>query len=183
MKKFVLTAMLLVLVVAATPALAQEGLGLYADAAGLSCSVTDLVDGAVKRIYVVHKNSAGASGSEFLVDASSTTLAQFASTVPAGMLSIGSSDTGISIAYQECKIGSFLVLTISFDAFGTTAPCSYVRMLPDPNAVPPVRIWADCNSLTHDFPGGVAIVNEDVTCQCNVAIEQTTWGTIKAMYR
>ena len=181
MKKFVLTAM--ILVVAATPALAQEGLGLYADNAGLSCQISDLVDGAVKRVYVIHNNSVGASGSEFLVDASSTTLAIFASTVPSSMLSIGSAETGISIAYNECKVGSFLVLTVSYDAFGTTAPCSYIRMEPDPTAVPPVRVWADCISITHPFPGGVAIVNVNGGCPCNVATQATTWGTIKALYR
>ena len=181
MKKFVLTAMLLV--VAATPALAQEGLGLFADNTGLSCSVTDLVDGAIKRVYVVHVNSVGASGSEFLVDTSASTMSLFVAAVPAGMLSIGASDTGISIAYQECRIGTFLVLTLTFDAFGTTAPCSYLRMLPDPTAASPVRIWNDCVSIPHDFPGGVAIVNADGTCPCNVATEETTWGTIKALYR
>jgi len=181
MKKFVLTAMLLA--IAATPALAQvEGLGLFADQAGLNCEVTDAVAG-IKRVYVVHLNSIGATGSEFLVDTSASTMALIVASVPAGFLSIGSSDTGVSIAYQECKIGTFLVMTLTFDNFGDSAPCSRLRMLEDPTATPPARIWADCSSQPHDFPGGQAIVNADVTCPCDVATEATTWGTIKALYR
>jgi len=182
MKKFVLiTAMLLA--IAATPVLAQvEGLGLFADQAGLNCEVTDAVEG-IKRVYVVHLNSVGATGSEFLVDTSASTMALIVAAVPAGFLSIGNSDTGISIAYQECRVGTFLVLTLTFDNFGTTAPCSYLHMLEDPNAVPPVRIWNDCFSFPHAFPGGQAIVNANGTCPCDVATEATTWGTIKALYR
>ncbi len=180
MKKFVLTAMLLAIVV--TPAMAIEDLGLYADQTGLNCQVTDTVAG-IKRVYVVHTNSNGATGSEFLVDTSTSTMSLIVASVPAGMLSIGNSDTGISIAYQECKLGTFLVLTLTFDNFGTTAPCSRLRLLEDPTAFPPQRIYADCGSLPHAFPGGQAIVNVDGTCPCNVATEQTTWGTIKALYR
>jgi hypothetical protein len=181
MKKFVLTAMLLAIV--ATPALAQaEDLGLFADNAGLSCEVIDAVAG-IKRVYVVHVNSAGATGSEFLVDTSASTMSLIVSAVPAGFLSIGASDTGISIAYQECKIGTFLVLTMTFDNTGDTAACSRLRLLEDPTAVPPVRIYADCSSIPHAFPGGQAIVNPDGSCPCNVATETTTWGNIKALYR
>jgi hypothetical protein len=182
MKKFVLTAMLLTII--ATPALAQlEDLGLFADNAGLSCEILDTVAG-IKRVYVVHVNSLGATGSEFLVDTSASTMSLIVASAPAGFLTIGSSDTGISIAYQECKIGTFLVLTMTFDNFGDSAACSRLRMLEDPTAVPPARIYADCSSQPHNFPGGQAIVNPNPgSCPCSVATETTTWGNIKALYR
>jgi hypothetical protein len=181
MKKFVLTAMLLAL--AATPVLAQiEDLGLYEDQAALDCEFLDNAAG-VKTVYVVHTNSAGSTASQFMLDATQTTFSYLA-TNPGTFLTIGQANTGISVAYLECKTGTFVVLAVSYFASGNSATCSRLRLVDDPTAVPPVKQYVNCNpGIAVPFTGGQAVVNPDVTCPCDVATRTSTWGTIKALYR
>ena len=188
MKKFVLT--VLAIAVMAAPAAAQVGdISTYADAAGTSCSVADVTGPFVfKDVFLLHKHTGGATAAQFKVSLTGASTMVFSSqTIPAGMLNLGNANDDISIAYGGCVQGDFLILTITYIAFGTSPACG--RIVLEPAATSPIPgeiAMVDCATPSGNLAvvgNGQAIINPDVTCQCDVAVHATTWGSIKALYR
>jgi hypothetical protein len=178
MKKLMLTSV--VLAVAVSPALAFDWLGVFEDQAGFDIAITDVVAGS-KSVYIVHHSDAGATFSEFLVNANQTTFTYVSTEIGVGFLSLGEANTGIMIAYPNCLLGTFVACKVNYDALGTTAPCALITMDEDPNAVPPARIYVDCLGNARSFLGGQLVVNPDLSCDPN-ATQPATWGSIKALY-
>jgi len=184
MKKLMLASMLLA--IAVSPALASDWIGAFEDPAGFDCEMTDVAAGS-KFVYIVHHTDAGSTGSEFLVNADQTTFSYASTQIGAGFFALGEANTGISIAYNACvtgTFGTFVACRVTYDILGTTAPCARVILDEDPNAVPPVRIYADCLGGFKPFVGGQLTVNPNGSCSCgDFAVEPATWGSIKALYR
>jgi hypothetical protein len=86
---------------------------------------------------------------------------------------VGTSPAGITIQYQ-CKPTPVLVLTITYELFGTSEQCSYLRVEPHPED----GAWANsCDEEFLEWVGGTLTVN------CSISTEETTWSRIKSLYR
>lgn len=188
MKKFVLT--VLAIAAVAAPAAAQVGdISTYADGAATSCNIVDTTPGfSFKDVFLFHKHTGGGQASQFKVSLTGGSTMVFSSqTIPAGMLNLGNANDDISIAYGGCLQGDFLILTITYVAFGTSPACS--RIVLEPAATSPIPgevAMVDCTQPSGQLfvpATGQAIINPDVTCQCDVPVRTTTWGGIKALYK
>jgi len=182
MKKFVLTVVALCL--AAAPASAQiESIGIYEDQTALDCEIADTAPG-LKNIYIVHTNSAGTQASQWkLNNDPGMTMAFLSGTVFAPFLLIGSATAGASVAYTDCRTGTFPIMTVSYFASGTSTACSKFFLTPDTTADPPVLGIVDCGFNLLAFPPGVGVVNANGSCPCDVSTAQSTWGNVKALYK
>lgn len=169
MKRFVLVAMALML--CASMAFAQQSVMVFSDLGGASCSWTDAAP-ALQPVYVFHTNTAGATAGEWtLVPPASWSYLGESSPFT---LVIGSSINGISISYQACLFGTFQLSTVNFFSSGLEGPCTLF-------GIEGIQI-IDC-AQGREFPdGGHGIVNPDPSCECDVPVEETTWGGIKALY-
>ena len=60
-----------------------------------------------------------------------------------------------------------------------------MSIIPDPSAPSGEIEGVDCmEPANKTFPtGGGGRINSDQTCDCNVPVEDTTWGGIKALYK
>lgn len=69
-----------------------------------------------------------------------------------------------------------LVLTMSYQFFGTSGACSQITIGPAPGILVPFAISLGCWDPV-ECEAGTLRVN------CTVATESTTWGRVKALYR
>lgn len=184
MKKFVLT--ILAIAVAASPALAQVGdISAYADGAGTSCNIVDTAPGIIT-VNVIHKHTVGGTASQWAINlGGGATLTFTGLTAAPGMLMLGTPPTDVSIAYGGCVTGDFLIATASYFGAGTSPPCSFINFGASPlSPIPGEVAMVDCDFTTLNVvPTGQANINPNVNCQCDVAVNETTWGGIKALYR
>jgi len=97
-------------------------------------------------------------------------------------VTVGNSQTGVSVGYGTCRVGPIHVQTISFFTSGTTPACCRYRVLPDPNLASGQVETVDCAFQPGIATGGQGFVNSNPTCNCNVPVEDTTWGGVKALY-
>lgn len=182
MKKFVLT--IAVLALFASPALAQTGsMGFASDAVGSSCNIT-VPTGVPFTIYVVHKSTDGATGSQWRFDpatAHANLIATGNSAGPASLLTIGSPAAGISIAYGGCVSGDLHIWTFNYFTVVGVPNCTYLFITADP--IPNKVISVDCNFAEIEVDPGEGIMNPDGTCDCVVGTQQSTWGKVKSLYR
>ncbi|HKW13802.1 MAG TPA: hypothetical protein VJS69_04880 [Candidatus Krumholzibacteria bacterium] len=180
MHKLALT--LVLLTAAAGPALGAGSIGVYADAGGSNCEISDPGGGALQLIYIVETNDlvpVGGSAWKLEWDAGMT-MTWIGETTP--YFHVGSAKDGISMTYSPCQGGTFLIDTVSMTSAGTSTPCSHFRLVDHPTQG---LIIARCSSYDPmPLIPGDGIVNADATCHCNLsATEPTTWGRVKALYR
>ena len=156
-------------------------LRLANDPNGAECAIPD--EPGLKPIYVVHTNTPGATASQFSAPAPACLQMVYLSDTPTFGVTIGNSQTGVSVGYGACLGSPIQVLTINYFAQGLTPDCCLYPVLPDPN-VPSGRIEVvDCSSALVLANGGDATVNENPGCPCGaLKTEQATWGQIKALY-
>lgn len=119
------------------------------------------------------------------VSASTSLMTTFTNLLP-GDLAIGSWDTGIAMASTQCMEGPF-VQVARLDVFYSGVPGT-VTILPHPTW----DTWVDdCGKkrTVHYFcvagNGGIGMDPPagDVGCDLNTPVDETSWGSIKAMYR
>ena len=150
---------------------------IFGDGQLTTCNVTA---GGLFSVYVAHTNSGGALASRFRIDHPATF--NFLGDTPAFPLALGNSETGIAVSYNTCQTGTFLVLTVNYFDMGT-GTCEWMTILPDQTAAQPSVGIVDCDEVRWDSQqAGQARVNPDASCTCNVPVEETTWGGIKALY-
>jgi hypothetical protein len=179
MKRSVLIA--LVIVCSASMAFAQAGsIGVFSDAGGASCNFTDA--GSLVQVYYYHLN-ASATASQWKLDLGGLMWTHLGDTMNYPTV-IGTSVTGISIGYGAC-IAAPNALGVSNFFGSAAAPCSMIKIIPDPASLSGEIEAVDCSvPAVKVFPtGGAGIVNADGSCQCNVPVEETTWGQMKALYQ
>lgn len=170
----VLSTALAILAVLAKPCAADELL-IFSDE-GLTDST--LVDDAprIVNLYVVHTDFDYGTGVRFATIAdpgfTGVWLGDASSYYP-----LGNSTTDLSIAYGACLAAPVLVVTISYQMYGTSAACSRLRIAPAAGFSAAICLsgggcWSENACQT-----GTLHVN------CPVATEPSTWGRVKALYR
>ena len=169
-----------------------DHIGAYADPAGLSCSLTNLVPPpGTNSVYIVHTHIGGSTAAQFRID-DTTGMTPTTQTFPAGYLAIGTWNTDLSVAFGGCVVGQHLLLTLSFFYWGTPTSCATALLVapaptsPIPGAVVTVDCATPANLELATF-GGLAIGPGAHLCElgpCGVdAVSTSSWGAIKAMYR
>ncbi len=164
-------------------ALSQGGsVGIYANASGTDCNLPDVTRG-LTTYYVVHTISDAATGCGYWAPKPACFTATWLSDTNPFPVTIGNSQTGVSIGYGSCRYGSVLVQTLSFFTNGTTPNCCFypVRGIPTSGEVEVV----DCLFNLRFGQGVMSVVNATPGCPCtgiNVKVEDSTWGRVKALY-
>ncbi|MCK4773632.1 MAG: hypothetical protein KAT30_02560 [Candidatus Krumholzibacteria bacterium] len=186
MKRSLLTAFCLVL--GASMAIAQPDVGtidVFSDPGLADCNFTD--SGPVLiTVYVAATNSAdGTSAAQWKMVIPSTWT--FFGQVSPYPTVVGNVLEGISIGYGQCLSGdAFLILTVNMLGDGLSPTCSHISIVPDPDAPSGQIEIVDCQlPLPEKWlsdAAGQGVVNGDGSCPCNVPVQDTTWGGIKALY-
>jgi hypothetical protein len=138
-----------------------------------------LLDGTPRTVnlYVVHaEQSGGATGVDFAVAGASGFTGVWLSET-SSYLTFGTSTTGIAVAYGGCLSEPVLVLTLTYQLFGTSAACSELRIVASSGRPFPLCLEGGGCFFETPCHAGALHVN------CSVATEQTTWGRVKALYR
>ena len=158
-------------------------IGVFIDQAGTDCNIPDAGPPGILPVYMVHVGSNGAQASMWMLDTPPPTLTYVGESSPFSVI-IGSTLTGISIAYASCYTSPFLVATVNFFATGATPACAYLSIIPNPSAENGLLEIIDCSLVKHELTaGGQAVINSDGSCDCNVATQETSWGGIKSLYK
>jgi hypothetical protein len=167
-------------------ATAGGSIGVYTDPAGTDCNIPDVPSGFMT-VYVVHTNTAGATASQFSAPKPACmTDATWVSDTPVFAVTLGSSQTGVTVGYGSCSSGPTHVLTIKYYVTGPSEACCMYRVLPDPSLASGQVEVVDCNFNLVNGTGNNSTVNPNFSCICGagsvVPAEQTTWGHVKALY-
>jgi hypothetical protein len=176
---------LLTLLVAVTAgaAFGQAGyIGLYADATGVDCTVPDNGSGQVT-VYVIHHAASGTTGSQWKIAASNGFDMTYVDETMS-FVAMGTTQSGVSASYGSCLSSQILLGTVTYVSHGLSTPCSYLQVVPDPNASSGAIEVMDCSSQKNAGVGSRLYVNPNGSCPCGQVnpVEETDWGRIKAMF-
>jgi FlgD Ig-like domain len=142
-------------------------IGVFADNAGLSCNLPGSA-GAVY-YYFVHVNALGATASQWAAPKPSCLTGTRLADLPVFAINLGTTETGITIGYGSCKVGTFLIMTALYEVTSATDCCPF-SVVADPYLASGRIEVPDCDfNLTYG-EGLTGIVNSNPTCQCNVDI-------------
>ena len=172
------------LLVAVSPVFGQAGsIGLFADPAGSSCSLADVIPGPFS-VYVIHVYTPGATGSHWAVrDGAGFGGTWLSDTLPFIIIwGCSHCPEGVSTGYGGCFASPIHIATINYFGMGTSAPCTRIDVVPaDIVASGHIEV-VDCSDTVLAATGGSLIINPTEDCQCDVPARATTWGAIKSMY-
>jgi hypothetical protein len=168
-------------------------IGLFSDPGGTVCNLYDDVTGLVQ-IYVVLSYIPtwidGAMGARFMVECDDgVNMIYIDEIIPDPFIAEGNSLTGIDMGSPICYPSPHLILTIRYYGQGLSDICSYCRVVAHPvplNEQYPEAIYIIiCDGLPYWFSatGGEIVINPDAGCNCDVPVEETSWGKIKSLYR
>ncbi len=146
-----------------------DNIGVYSDATGSSCYLG--APGVFSAtVTIIQKFSEGATGSRFKVmlpDGSSF----FGFNTP--YVPVGTLPNDLSLGYGTCLSGSIVLGTIL-----AIYSAGLVQVLPADNFAD--IIYTDCSFAELPATGGYGTVGS----QCDTgAVEPSTWGGVKALYR
>ncbi|HET6350125.1 MAG TPA: hypothetical protein VFH88_13680 [Candidatus Krumholzibacteria bacterium] len=161
-----------------TGAALADHLSIYSDPAFTTCTLTDASPGVVN-VYVT-ETTYEATGVRFRIAPSAGfTGVWLSETSP--FVTLGTSLNDLSIVYPACAIGTFPVLTVTYQLYGTST-CSALDIAPAEGFTLP--ICAPCAG-EGACVGNISLhVNCAGSFDCNpLAVEPTTWGSVKALYR
>ena len=150
-------------------------IGVYTDAVGSSCSLSGNPSG-LRTLYVVVKpRGQGISGVRF----SAVAPGCFGSTylydvVPAPFVSIGSSQTGISIASPTCLGQPFVALQMGYMANASTTPCCEFTVAADPFTGHVEAV--DCAFADAPITPITSYFNANNTCKCDGQMTQIAFS-------
>ena len=185
MKKLLM--MTFVLALSATTAFAQAGnIGVFSDVNGTDCNLADTAPGLLS-FYAVNVNAVGSTACQFaavLPSCWTGSGASWLSDTGVWPVTIGNSQGGVSVGYGQCLSGSIQALTINVFAQGGAPACCQVTVSADPNLPSGQIELVDCGGGLEQVGsvGGTLTINSDGTCDCDVATQESTWGTLKAIY-
>ena len=167
-----------------------QGVGaimLHSDALATSCNITQNPSGLVT-VYVFHSFHNGVIASQFKIEDNGADFVWIADELQqSGTLNIGTTNVGGTFAYGECITTNFNFVNVLYDTFGSSAKCSNLTVVPDPNEIDGILAAADCSS---PFPLKLVADGSELTVRCPdevqcgrvVPVESTTWGRVKALY-
>lgn len=161
------------------------------------CTLLDSGPG-VRTISVVHAFNAGATASRFRIVPGPGVTMTYLSEVHPFSMTAGNTQSGISVCYGQCAAGDLLLATIDYMAYGTSASCSQILVVPHAAAQTVEAILCDgtpVRTFVQDMfiqrvvgdcgcPEARGIQGTPQVFTCSpVAVETATWGAIKAFYR
>jgi len=148
---------------------------IFSDAGFTDSTLSDNAP-RIANLFIVHTDFDGATAVRFMTVASPGFTGVWLGET-SSFTRVGKSTTGISVGYGACITTPALVLTVSYQFFGTSSACSQLSIAPETGF-----LHALC------FSGGGCF--SDLPCQglgslhvnCTVPVESTTWGRVKALY-
>lgn len=144
-------------------------ISIYTDANGETC---DFAPGFNPNVHIVEKFSPGSTGVRFKMDPGPSLVFGFNTPfVPVGNLT-----TDLSLAYGQCLNGSIVLGTVIMQLNG---PSTMQIQAADGF---PFILWTSCVFEELVGTGGIACVLTQ-QCYCGIAVESSTWGSVKALYR
>ena len=154
-----------------------DHIGIYSDASGQYCNLGNIAGQFSTNATVIHKFAVGAVGSRFKIQFPAGT-AFFQFNTP--YVVVGVVPTDLSLGYGQCRSGC-IVLGNLIAIYGP-------GLLQVQAADLQVSIlYADCSFVEKPATGGTASVNGFASCEgsdgCTVPVEQSTWGSVKSLYR
>jgi hypothetical protein len=173
MKQLMTLLFLSVLVVA--PAAQADKLRIFSDAALTDSTLNDNAP-RIANLYVVHDMDGGVGIRFRVAPGVGFTGVWLGETTP--FFKVGNSQSDVSVAYGACLFGPQLILTVTYQLFGTSSPCSDVNVAPA-NGLPCVIITAFNCVFVEECVSDLGAVHVN----CSVPVEPTTWGRVKALYR
>jgi hypothetical protein len=169
-------------VMIASLAFGQGYIGLYSDSPYYTdCNLVDATVGLCP-VYLVQHFTNGISSSLTVDSYHSGGIINTGVTIHTA-LSIGDVFTGIDFSYGACLGPTVLLATLNYFCQGVTPPCSSLRVIP-----PPTRgyiVIVDCSPTVRQASGGWLSINGnpwDCPCWGPPAVEERSWGQIKALY-
>ena len=156
---------------------------LFGDTMGLNELIYDVQPGLLS-VYVVHtgKPIGGAAACQFSAPKPACFTGIYLSDSNPFPVTIGTSQTGVSIGYGSCRQYPVHVQTITFFSQGTTGDCCLYPVLPDPNEPGGQVVVVDCNQQLVPVTGGATVVNLTHRACWTVSAEETSWGKVKSLY-
>jgi len=143
----------------------QGIIGLYTDTGAQGCNLVDPTFTTVN-VEVVHTGDMLSNTSQFRVAASpGMTMISSGVTYHIG-LHLGDIMNGVVITYIGCQTPPLHLATLSYFGLGSSAPCSYFEVLPDPSAASGKIEIVDCGLAVWEGLGGRLTVNGDESCPC-----------------
>ena len=158
---------------------------LYADATMSSCELVDQGQ-ALRSIHVFYTGTATATAVRFKAPKPACWLgATWIGDVLGGpgFGSAGNSQSEIFIGFGFCLAPPVHAAQINYFATGGAEPCCEVTAM-QPSPFPFSYFSCDYNELPVTA-GQKVVINPNETCRCQspLAIETTTWGRVKSLYR
>jgi hypothetical protein len=148
-------------------AFGQAGtIGIFADNSGSNPFISDTSPGLLN-VYVVHVGADGVTACQYRAPKPPCMTATYLADTNPFPVTIGNSQTGVSIGYGACRSGVIYVQTISYFASGTTPPCCHYPVLHDPLGISDgdgIDI-VDCNFDPWVAQAGFGIINAE-GCDC-----------------
>lgn len=177
MERRVLTIIAGILLAASSARAGYWELHIYSDAALTDSSINDSSPRIVN-FYVVEKGSfQGATGVRFSTEPTAGFTGVWLGDATS-YYKVGSSPTDIAVGYAACIPPPILVMTMTYQLYGTSSPCSELRIVPPDHSPCAYTPDMDCS-----FVEGCITDLRSLHINCPLATEPTTWGKVKALYR
>lgn len=165
-------ALFLCLALWAGPASAQvPTVAIFNDSLGIDCSLSQTSPGFFNAYVVLSSMAAGVTGVQFAAPRPSCLAGSYLTDVKVFPVTIGTSQSGVSIAFGGCLSGRVHVLTIRYFADAVTPACCAYPVLPDPNEG--IVGYTDCSFELHAGEGWESVVNADASCPCDESMPPT----------
>lgn len=168
-----------------------QGGGLLFVAADQGASSREFTDTqGLCTIYIVHDDLAGGSqysAVRFKIDNNDFTGTWVGDNT--SFQTVGNSQSGISVVYSGCLQPPVLALAVTYACEGTSG-CTTVSLVPDPGSLQGQIEAYDCDDqlvsppVVAELCVNGSLVEDDFIgfCSCQVPVEPSTWGAIKAVY-
>jgi len=161
-----------------------------------SCVLLDMNPG-VHTVHIIHSLSLGAKASRFRIVSGPGMTMTYMSEVHHFPMTVGNTQSGISICYEDCLFGDFLVASMTYMGYGTSAHCSRIQVAGHPEsglveamrcnntsvrmAMEDLAVTPSLGGCACPAPRSIQGTPQDFGCM-PVPVAGMTWGAIKALY-
>ena len=194
MARLLFVALTLVLVLA-TPAASDFAMYVGTEPLG-SCELTSDVGLITLSVVQWPYPQSTARGARYRISTCSSTLVWLANRSSFYTVT-GDFNSGYVVDYGACLEGPVVTQSFLFIGNGTSPADAAIKMMPHPNATTGQVEGINCDGEAYVQVGGGICIKSSGACWCNylgppyhnipcvepVAVESTTWGTVKALYR
>ncbi len=164
---------------------------LFADQGMSTCELSYTAGVLLRSVYMFHTGPDAATGSQFMAPKPTcwTDATWISDNIP--FIYLGSTQSDITIGYSSCLQPPIYLGSINYLVTGPGSSCCPYPVLPAPTSPIPGSIaFSDCSPFFDLHPadaGQKVMINPNASCpNCElgpVAVQETTWGRVKALYR